>query len=227
MQQPNVLLISDQPDFPQSLMSRWHSERVVPAFTVMNSVVYTAHAGRSCDLIIVGPVDEKLFASLVNELLSATQPVIVVVPEHSSGAPRGSRMMVLRQQEGWVETLMPLAGECLRRVEMTQRALKAEEISHELAAQATLGRYMLEMRHGINNALTSILGNAELLLMQPGEFSEEIRDQFITIRSMSLRLNEIVARFSSLEAELMFAKKESKGEAVPYVSSRPSGLTSF
>jgi signal transduction histidine kinase len=227
MQQPNVLVISDHPDFPQSLMSRWHSERTVPAFTVMNSVVYTAHAGRSCELIIVGPVDEKLFASLVNELLSATQPVIAVVPEHANGTPRGPRIMTLRQQEGWIDTLMLLAAECLRRVEMTQRAQRAEETSNELGAQATLGRYMLEMRHGINNALTSILGNAELLLMQPGEFSEEVRDQLTTIRSMSLRLNEIVARFSSLEAELMFAKKEPKGQAASYVSSRPSGLTSF
>jgi signal transduction histidine kinase len=172
-------------------------------------------------------VDAKLFAPLVNELLSATQPVIAVIPEQASATPRTSRIMTLRQQEGWIDTLMLLASECLRRVEMTQRAQRAEETSNELAAQATLGRYMLEMRHGINNALTSILGNAELLLMQPGQFSEEVRDQFVTIRSMSLRLNEIVARFSSLEAELLFAKKESKGEAAPYVSSRPSGLTSF
>ena len=38
---------------------------------------------------------------------------------------------------------------------------------------ATLGRYMLEMRPSINNALTSVLGNADLLLLEPGQVTGE------------------------------------------------------
>ena len=46
-----------------------------------------------------------------------------------------------------------------------------------LERQATLGRYVLEMRHNLNNALTSLLGNSELLLLEPGALSAEARPQ--------------------------------------------------
>lgn len=230
MKQPNLLIVADQPDFAQSLMSRWHSERTVPAFTVMNSEIYSSQAGRSCDLIIVGSVDAKRFTPLMAALASATQPAIVVAKDAINAVNangRSARIMVLRQHEGWVDLLILLASECLRRLDMTERAQRAEEVAAEYAAQATLGRYMLDMRHGLNNALTSVLGNAELLLLEPGTFTEEVRDQLTTIRSMSLRMNEILARFSSLETELTFAKRESKGEPVPFVRSTASGWTSF
>ncbi len=228
MQQPNVLVIADRGEFAQSIMGRWHSERIVPAFTVMNSEVYSGNTGHSCDLVVVGPVEPKRLASLLAALSEFEHPVIAVLEDAPhANAIRNSRIMVLREHEGWTDLLILLASECLRRMEMTHRAERAEEAAAELTAQATLGRYMLEMRHGINNALTSVLGNAELLLMQPGEFSDEVRDQLTTIRSMSLRITEIVARFSSLEAELTFAKRESRGVRTPYVSSAASTLTSF
>jgi signal transduction histidine kinase len=230
MKQPNVLVIGDQGEFAQLLMSRWHSERVVPAFTVMNSEAYHGHAGRSCDLILVGPIEAKRFSALMAALSNAPQPVIVVIADvmdalHS--VERTSRLMVLRQHDGWLDLLILLASECLRRIEMTERAERAEAVATESAAQATLGRYMLDMRHSLNNALTALLGNAELLLLEPGVYTEEVRDQLITIRSMSLRMNEILARFSSLEAELTFAKREAKGEVVPFVRSSAAGWTSF
>jgi hypothetical protein len=44
---------------------------------------------------------------------------------------------------------------------------------------------------------------------------------------MSLRMNEIVARFSSLEAELSLARRERKGEVLPFVRSNVAGWSSF
>ncbi|HEY3929139.1 MAG TPA: histidine kinase dimerization/phospho-acceptor domain-containing protein [Candidatus Koribacter sp.] len=230
MKSPNVLVIADRNDFAQSIMSRWHGERTVPAFTLMNSEVYHAQASSSCDLVIAGAIDSRRFASLIVALAQVRQPVIVVVADefHAVGAGhRSSRLMVLRQHEGWLDLLMLLAPECLRRVEATERAQRAEELASEAGNHATLGRYMLEMRHGLNNALTSVLGNAELLLLEPGTFSEEVRDQLITIRSMSLRMNEILARFSSLEAELNFARREAAGQVVPITRNTAAGYTSF
>ena len=65
-----------------------------------------------------------------------------------------------------------------------------------------LGRYMLEMRHGLNNALTSLLGNSDLLLIEPGSLSAQARAQIETIRNMTLRIHEVMQRFSSLEKEM-------------------------
>src|SRR2546429_4339241 len=42
-------------------------------------------------------------------------------------------------------------------------ARQAERIAAKNEKHATLGRNMLEMKHSVNNALTSMLGNAELL----------------------------------------------------------------
>ena len=227
MQQPNILVISDRADFAQWIMGRWHSERSAPGFTVVNSELYNPNAARSSDLVIVGAIDKERSSLLMSALSDIDQPVILVVSDGVQGASiaRSPRIMVLREHEGWVDLLILLASECLRRVEMMHRAERAETALAELGAQATLGRYMLEMRHGINNALTSILGNAELLLMEPGQFPDEVRDQLSTIRSMSLRLTEIIARFSSLEAELSFAKREATGDTT-FVRGA-SKLTSF
>lgn len=230
MKQPNILVIADNGEFAQSLMGRWHAERTAPAFTVMSSAVFQPSAARSCDLIIAGAVEKIRFAKLVETLAALNHIVILVADDAADAVNAGHcspRLTVLRQHEGWVDLLILLASECLRRLEMTERAERAEDASAELAAQATLGRYMLEMRHSLNNALTSVLGNAELLLMEPGNFSEEVRDQLTTIRSMSLRMNEIVARFSSLEAELKFAKRDAKGESQPFVRSTALGWSSF
>ena len=71
---------------------------------------------------------------------------------------------------------------------------------------------MLEMRPNVNNALTSVMGNADLLLLEPGQTSAESREQIQTIHTMALRLNEIMQRFSSLAAELRAGEKESQAE---------------
>ena len=68
---------------------------------------------------------------------------------------------------------------------------------------------MLEARHNLNNALTSVLGNSDLVLLDADKFSETVRAQIETIRNMSLRMNEIMQRFSSLEKEMRLVEQQS------------------
>jgi signal transduction histidine kinase len=126
--------------------------------------------------------------------------------------------LVLRSYPGWVDAAVLIGKEVLRRVEAGARAQAAE---HALAAEhhcATLGRFMLEMRHGLNNALTSVLGNSELLLLEPTALSPEVRDQVKTIHCMAMRIHEVWQRFSSLEVEMRFAEMDSQTET----GTRPS-----
>jgi signal transduction histidine kinase len=67
---------------------------------------------------------------------------------------------------------------------------------------------MLDMRHNLNNALTSALGHAELLLLEPGTLTAEMQEQVETIHSMTLRIHQVLQRFSSLDAEMQCARKE-------------------
>ena len=80
------------------------------------------------------------------------------------------------------------------------------------ARNAALGRYMLENRHNFNNLLTSVLGNAELLLMDAHTFSEEVRDQVQTVHEMALSMYEIMQRFSSIAVEMHVTEKPSQDE---------------
>ena len=79
--------------------------------------------------------------------------------------------------------------------------------------QAALGRYMLEVRHTLNNSLTSVLGNSELLLLEPGSLSAGARSQIETVRNMAVRMHEILRRFSSIEKELNAVEKQAENEA--------------
>jgi hypothetical protein len=56
------------------------------------------------------------------------------------------------------------------------------------------------------------LGNAELLLLEPGELSAQSLAQLKTIHTMALRINEIVQRFSSLASEMREAETSSQAE---------------
>jgi hypothetical protein len=68
------------------------------------------------------------------------------------------------------------------------------------------------MKHSMNNALTSMLGNAELLLLEPGQLSTQSLAQIKTIHSMAMRIHEIMSRFSSLATEMAEAENASQGE---------------
>jgi hypothetical protein len=78
---------------------------------------------------------------------------------------------------------------------------------------------MLDMRINVNNALTTLLGNAELLSLEAG-LPSNIRAQADTIRNMALRLHEIFQRFSSLDKELGVSAKESSQKNFAAASSR-------
>jgi hypothetical protein len=71
---------------------------------------------------------------------------------------------------------------------------------------------MVEMRTNVNNALTTVLGNAELLAHEPG-LPATVRSQADALRNMALRLHEIFQRFSSLEKELTVAARDGKSKS--------------
>ena len=89
------------------------------------------------------------------------------------------------------------------------KTTETKQVEHE----ALLGRYMLEMRHSLNNALTSILGNAELILLDPQALSPNRKLQVETIRNMGMRVNEIMQRFSSLQKELQLVEQQGRNKA--------------
>jgi signal transduction histidine kinase len=207
--------VSDDAEFARSIVARWQIERHVPEITLATSDVWHPSSAASYDLAIIGFVSQKQSSILATLSALPGKPAICVT-EDENDLPilhgEYPHLLVIPRQEGWTNTLVLLASETLRRVQALGRAHRAERIAIESQNHATLGRYMLDMRPNINNALTSVLGNADLLLLEPASVIAETRDQIQTIHTMALRLNEIMQRFSSLDSEMRAGEKLSQAE---------------
>jgi signal transduction histidine kinase len=211
VEQPTVLIITDEAEFARSITCRWQSERSLPAFVLMSSNVRLGFDPETFDLAIVGSIPPAALSVVLEALDAAGKRVLFVSPELAvleKIRDRWPAMLALRRQENWLDTLILVGAEALHRVRAEASAMGAEKTSALLEQQATLGRYMLEMRHTLNNTLTAMLGNSELLLLEPGLLSAEARSQIETIRHMALRIHEVLRRFSSLEKELMVLDRE-------------------
>ena len=209
-----VLIISDDAEFSRLVPARWQAERAVPAFTMVGCDPKQGFDYSSFDLVIVGPIRPDACAPLLRAVDPSRKAVILVSDSAQSEPlpPQFPRLLVLRRHEGWPDTLLLLSLEVLRRVDAVNRAQRAEHVNALLKCHATLGQYVIDMRHTLNNALTSVLGNAELLLLEPGAFSAGVRSQIDTIRNMALRIHEILQRFSSLEKEMTFVEMQAAKE---------------
>ncbi len=200
-----VLLVSADPDFASTVIGLWQSERILPAFVTPGNATASDTVLATCDIAITGPAPCDSLVAILRSLDAAGRPAICLVPDSATASTlrqANSRVIVLREHEGWADNLVTLASEVLRRIETGGRARRAEQSLAAAQQNATLGRYMLDMRHSLNNALTSILGNSELLLLEPGALTSEHRDQVTTMHSMALRIHEILQRFTSLELEM-------------------------
>ena len=226
MNQETVLIISDDAEFPRVIMSRWQAERTVPAFTLLTGELWNGAKAAAFNLAVVGPLFKNRTSTVLEKLDSSGAPAIFVTTDGKAiRTVRASypRVLTLPQHDGWLDAVVLVSSEILRRVEATARAQRAEQAAGAREREATLGRYMVEMRHSFNNALTSVLGNAELLLLEPGSLSGQARDQVDTIHTMALRLREVMQRFCSLENEMRFSEKQSHSETIDVVPAHVSG----
>jgi signal transduction histidine kinase len=204
VEHPSVLIISDEVEFSRSVTARWQAERNIPTFTLLSGDLWPRSVD-NFEVAIVGPLRRELLSPIIEPLHSTSQPVFCVCSDAGTAElirARWPRTSVLRREENWLDSLILAASEAVQRTRAEARARAAEENCVTLEGQATLGRYMIEMRHGLNNALTSLLGNSDLLLIEPGSLSAQARGQIETIRNMTLRIHEVMQRFSSLEKEM-------------------------
>jgi signal transduction histidine kinase len=214
--QPSVLIISDDVELSRAVTGRWQSERTVPAFTLMSSDVCLGFDPDIFQLAIAGALKPQALSVVLEAMDAAGKRVLFVsedTRELQTVRDRWPGIAIIRQQENWLDTLLLVAGEILHRVRSESNARHFEQANVLLERQALLGRYMLEMRHTLNNTLTSVLGNSELLLLEPGSLSAGARSQIETIRNMSLRMHEILQRFSSLEKELTVVDRQAGKES--------------
>jgi len=213
-----VLIVSSDPAFARALATHWPVDKDSPEFTVLAGGLFSDIGGGQYDLLIADGSMPESRATLKPALLAAGKPAILIHSDWASAFSRseGSIIELRRDPSGnpdtaeknWPLIAGVIGREILRRLASEARQHNAETKCAALEAEAVLGRYMIEMRHNVNNALTSVLGNAELLTLEPG-LPANVVAQADTVRNMALRLHEVFRRFSSIEKELSVAARES------------------
>src|SRR5205085_9961543 len=100
------------------------------------------------------------------------------------------------------------AMEILRASHAVAQARHAQQIAAACKREAALARFVKEMRHNINNALTAVLGNAELMMLESDLVLGSAREQVQIVHAMALRIHQTMQELSSLENKLAATEKE-------------------
>ncbi|MGA8541387.1 MAG: hypothetical protein WB566_17930 [Terriglobales bacterium] len=216
---PIVLILTSDPVFSREITAHWPQEPAphsgAPDFIVLDAAFARDLNGSNYDLAIADAADVDdvpRIQHLKQPLAAAGKPAIVIhfhtaADFYNFSSPNDGVLELSREAQFWPAIAGLMGREILRRRQAEARTRDAETTAAGAHADATLGRYMLEMRTNINNALTSVLGNAELLALEPG-LPASVQAQADTIRNMALRLHEIFRRFSSIEKELTVTARE-------------------
>lgn len=215
---PTVLILASDHAFAREVTAHWpqapaHSDG--PEFVILDEGFARGLEGSHYDLAIAdaSSVEKKndkrklpnktLNKGLKLALAAAGRPAIVIHsdPSREFYNVHGPVIDLRRELGLWPAIAGLLGREILRREEAEHYARSSDKTRAAAQNEAILGRYMVEMRTNINNALTTVLGNAELLVHEPG-LPASVQSQADAIRSMAMRLHEIFLRFSSIEKEL-------------------------
>jgi signal transduction histidine kinase len=165
------------------------------------------------DLAVVVRINPDKLAAAVDALKLTGKPVILVSSSNSN-SPQGRNLIALPEVLEWPELVVVLAQQVLYHERTKADLDRMQELNLGLEREASLGRYMLEVLHNLNNALTSVLGNSDLILVDAGELPRSLRSQVETIRNMGMRMNEIMHRFSSLQKEMLLIEQQSANKGV-------------
>jgi signal transduction histidine kinase len=139
-----------------------------------------------------GPGEESLESAVA--LLSETAPVVVAAaPEKQAGMA----FLITSGAVDFVARTIPylpiVAGMLDRRVRMAERATGMVHFSTDELS----GDFGEILRHEVNNPLTGILGNTELLLARRDRLPPYAVERLETIAELAVRLRETVRRLSN------------------------------
>jgi hypothetical protein len=205
-----ILIVSDDSEFVRALVSRWRRETDSPAITAVSSSASRQASSSGYEIVVVGPLREC--AELPAGPVVHPDSVVCAVGDLESlevvRAVHGD-WLLLPECPGWPNFLFSLTGEVLRRTAAETRAHEAEITNLSQKRFGILGKSLLEARPGMVNALTCLLGNADLILLSEEPLPDHCRENVRTIHTMALRLSEIVQRLSSIEIEMELSERKS------------------
>lgn len=207
MERPRVVVITDEAEFFGALTAHWSRERNMP--------ILVRKSAKDCsserfDLAVVGGLIGPATPAL--DLLRGLRKTVIHVSRSNAGT-KLTGVVLLPQIAEWPALVITVAEQIFERQRATAEVAALLDKNSSLEGQSVLGQYMTDMRHNYNNALTSILGNCDLILLDAHQLPSAMKTQVETIRNMAMRLNEVFQRFSSLQKEMQLQEQQRKASA--------------
>src|SRR3954465_16068202 len=150
-----VLILSSDPAFSRELTESWPRGMEAPEFVLLDEGLCNDLQRDTYDLAIAEAVTAEKHSNLKEMLLAAGKPAIVIRshPTANLGNPSGRIVDLPRDSKSWAAAAVLIGREILCRLQAESRALESERLRAAAHAEATLGRYMIEMYSSVNNAL--------------------------------------------------------------------------
>ena len=150
----------------------------------------------SCEIILLDAeiLDDSPITPVVRQLARSAPVVSIIHAElQAELAPQvaGGNVDLVVRDGNFVPLL---AG-------LIERRLRSPERSNDLPGlfwPEMKANYVETLRHDINNPLTGILGNAEMLLAQRAGLPSPVTQRLETIVDLSVRLRETIRRMSKM-----------------------------
>jgi signal transduction histidine kinase len=214
VEQARVLIVSDDAEFVNSLVQSWQRFSAIPEYSV--SGLHGVAEFPEGSVAVIDGSEPAAAARAMVRLSGSTVLAVVISGDQPfpSAVCNVARVLQVSRSAGCVDIVAALAQETVLRVEAQQRAGEADHRLRKSARLAALGQFISEARHGLGNALTSVLGNSELVLLDTAEagLSHEVRGQLETVHAMSLKIHETLRRLSSLDTEMQVAERQAERE---------------
>ena len=216
-----VLIVTDNASFGRDLTTHWQTQHEVPEFTTVSSEgsefigIEKFPPLDGYDLAVTGKIPKEHLHSVLHRTRHVPAVLVWTPPGVAPSDLREEfpNTLPLRECASMVESTVAVGVALLLRTEYQKRVACTEGLAGDDKIHAALGRYMVESRPNLNNALTSILGTAELMELGNFRSGERVREDVKTIHMMALRIQSMLQHFSVVEAELKL--KESKVKAGP------------
>jgi signal transduction histidine kinase len=217
VEQARILVVSGDREFVDAIVQSWQRLRYAPEFMVASA--NAAAAFPRCAVVLTD--DLAALPQLAAGVVLAIAVTAGVAAEATGGPmgdaalpEAGSKLRVVRiaRRDGWADYAAALAQETVLRLDAQAQVAEMKLRLRESERFAALGRFIVEARHGLGNALTGVLGHSELLLLEDDGLRGEVRAQLETIHTMSLKMHETFHRLSSLEMELRMAERQADRE---------------
>lgn len=195
---PSIVLVLSPHERTAARLGEWLAEG--PSGCEVRHTTSVQQARRLSERLLPGVIffDASLIAG--SEVRSAVRELARYAPVVAAVNPENARELAVLVVAGTVdcvpegEEFLDLAAALLERRLLAARRLLERVAEAEGDESADFGSLL---RHELNNPLTGILGNAEMLLHRRQRLPQEAVPRLETIADLAVRLRETVRRLSS------------------------------